>query len=98
MKRHPSSIKEQPAEDLSNPNDDGCVLGTAGRDEDPNATTDWGKKGASADARQPEANAQGSSGFSPRPADDRAPPAVRPPQDNDQQPAVDTPPRGEKDA
>ncbi|WP_460318186.1 hypothetical protein [Pseudomonas ogarae] len=23
------------------PNDDGFVLGTAGRDEDPNATTDW---------------------------------------------------------
>ncbi len=24
-----------------NPNDDGFAIGTAGRDEDPNATTDW---------------------------------------------------------
>ena len=41
MKPNPPSTQKTPGNDLSNPNDDGCVLGTAGRDEDPNATTDW---------------------------------------------------------
>lgn len=44
MKPHPSTTKDKPVEDLGDPNDDGCVLGTAGRDEDPNRTTDWEKK------------------------------------------------------
>jgi hypothetical protein len=44
MKTQPSSTKDRPAEDLGNPNDDGCVLGTAGRDEDPNRTTDGNSK------------------------------------------------------
>lgn len=34
----------QSAEDLGNPNDDGCVLGTAGRDEDPNACTHYAER------------------------------------------------------
>jgi len=37
---HPSST-DKPLEETLNPNDDGFVIGTAGRDEDPNATTDW---------------------------------------------------------
>ncbi|VVM36205.1 hypothetical protein PS645_00036 [Pseudomonas fluorescens] len=37
---HPSSA-DKPLETDLDPNDDGCVIGTAGRDEDPNATTDW---------------------------------------------------------
>ncbi|CAI8854102.1 hypothetical protein [Pseudomonas serbica] len=44
MKTQPTITEERPAEGLGNPNDDGCVLGTAGRDEDPNSTTDWGGK------------------------------------------------------
>jgi hypothetical protein len=41
MKNPPTKNKATTSEDLKNPNDDGCVLGTAGRDEDPNATRDW---------------------------------------------------------
>ena len=37
MKTHPSAPQDKAIADLSNPNDDGCVLGTSGRDEDPNA-------------------------------------------------------------
>ncbi|KIF56586.1 hypothetical protein EVS84_25945 [Pseudomonas koreensis] len=37
---NPSSNDKALNETL-NPNDDGFVIGTAGRDEDPNATTDW---------------------------------------------------------
>ena len=33
---------KSPTGGLENPNDDGCVLGTAGRDEDPNAAPDYG--------------------------------------------------------
>ena len=44
MKTQPTITEERPAEGLGNANDDGCVLGTAGRDEDPNSTTDWGGK------------------------------------------------------
>ncbi|MCF4996570.1 hypothetical protein GIW70_20890 [Pseudomonas syringae] len=48
MKRHPSSITNVPTENLGEPNDDGCVIGTAGRDEDPNAATDWDHESDSA--------------------------------------------------
>jgi hypothetical protein len=41
MAAHPTSGKTLSVNNIENPNDDGCVLGTAGRDEDPNATTDW---------------------------------------------------------
>ncbi|AZE88764.1 hypothetical protein [Pseudomonas orientalis] len=41
MKHDPSNTQNRPLEPLDNPNEDGCVIGTAGRDEDPNATTDW---------------------------------------------------------
>lgn len=41
MKHNPSHPQNRPLESLDKPNEDGCVIGTAGRDEDPNATTDW---------------------------------------------------------
>jgi hypothetical protein len=41
MKPDPTSTKNSPTNSEGAPNDDGFVLGTAGRDEDPNATTDW---------------------------------------------------------
>nr|WP_314561858.1 hypothetical protein [uncultured Pseudomonas sp.] len=41
MKHDPSNTEPVPVKNPQNPNDDGCVVGTAGRDEDPNATTDW---------------------------------------------------------
>ncbi|AZF26308.1 hypothetical protein [Pseudomonas sp. R2-60-08W] len=41
MNHDPSNSQRRPVEPLDKPNDDGCVIGTAGRDEDPNATTDW---------------------------------------------------------
>lgn len=41
MKNPPTKNKAATSEVLKNPNDDGFVLGTAGRDEDPNATRDW---------------------------------------------------------
>lgn len=48
MKPHSTSNQNLPEDDLGPPNDDGCVLGTAGRDEDPNATTDWDHESDSA--------------------------------------------------
>ncbi|MBN1083635.1 hypothetical protein JNO13_25980 [Pseudomonas sp. 1079] len=41
MKHNPSNPQYRPLEHPDAPNEDGCVIGTAGRDEDPNATTDW---------------------------------------------------------
>ncbi|OPA92933.1 hypothetical protein BFW88_10565 [Pseudomonas fluorescens] len=41
MKHDPSHPQQDSHEDLGDPNDDGCLVGTAGREEDPNATTDW---------------------------------------------------------
>ena len=41
MKHNPSNPQYRPLEHADAPNEDGCVIGTAGRDEDPNATTDW---------------------------------------------------------
>ncbi|WP_017529058.1 hypothetical protein [Pseudomonas fluorescens] len=41
MKHEPSNQQYRPVEEAGTPNEDGCVIGTAGRDEDPNATTDW---------------------------------------------------------
>lgn len=45
MKHDPSNTQNRPVEDLGQPNDDGNVIGTAGRDEDPNAATDWDHPG-----------------------------------------------------
>lgn len=50
------------------PNDDGCVLGTAGREEDPNTTTDWQHPGDANDVLTPE-DSRGMPGY-PRDADD----------------------------
>lgn len=41
MNHDSSNGQDQPFEESPAPNEDGCVLGTAGRNEDPNATTDW---------------------------------------------------------
>jgi hypothetical protein len=41
MNHDSTDLEALSSEDGVSPNDDGCVLGTAGRDEDPNATTDW---------------------------------------------------------
>lgn len=53
MKPRSTSTQNLPENDSSHPNDDGCILGTAGRDEDPNATTDWDKAGRD---NEPEQN------------------------------------------
>ncbi len=45
MKHEPSNPQNRPVEELGQPNDDGNVLGTAGRDEAPNAATDWDHPG-----------------------------------------------------
>lgn len=62
MKTHPPT-PDIPIEDQSDPNDDGCVLGTAGRNEDPNATTDWDKKGKLPGHRQAHNDARGLPGY-----------------------------------
>lgn len=49
MNHDPSNTQNQPVEPLENPNDDGFVIGTAARDEDPNATTDWNHPDTHAD-------------------------------------------------
>lgn len=48
MKHDPSNTQNLPVQNPAEPNDDGCVIGTAGRDEDPNATTDWNHQGSHA--------------------------------------------------
>ena len=50
---HPSSNDKALNEDI-NPNDDGFVIGTAGRDEDPNATTDGQVRRDNEDVMTPE--------------------------------------------
>jgi hypothetical protein len=41
MKHDPSNTEAAPVKKPQEPNDDGFAVVTAGRDEDPNATTDW---------------------------------------------------------
>ncbi|TFB34642.1 hypothetical protein E3W21_27775 [Pseudomonas sp. F01002] len=55
----PSTTQDKPIKDLGNPNDDGCVLGQAGRNEDPNATTDRDNKRNSPGHRQGPNEARG---------------------------------------
>jgi hypothetical protein len=81
MKTHPPT-PDKPIEDLGNPNDDGCVLGTAGRNEDPNATTDWDKKGKSPDHRKAPNDARGLPGY-PHEAPEEELGIETPEQDND---------------
>jgi hypothetical protein len=50
---HPSS-NDKTLDDTGNPNDDGFAIGTAGRDEDPNATTDWDVSRDSEDVMTPD--------------------------------------------
>jgi len=49
-----SSRPDTPLEENVNPNDDGFVLGTAGRDEDPNATTDGNRRPESGEVMTPD--------------------------------------------
>ncbi|WP_131108270.1 hypothetical protein [Pseudomonas sp. Sample_10] len=63
MKTDPSTDPNKPIKDLGNPNDDGCVIGTAGRNEDPNATTDWDKKKNPSGRRQGPNDARGLPGY-----------------------------------
>ncbi|HWH85351.1 MAG TPA: hypothetical protein VNV36_01085 [Pseudomonas sp.] len=48
------SSKDKALNETVNPNDDGFVLGTAGRDEDPNATTDWDVSRDNEDVMKPD--------------------------------------------
>lgn len=50
---NPSS-NDKALNETINPNDDGFVISTAGRDEDPNATTDWDHAPDSGEAMTPE--------------------------------------------
>lgn len=81
MKTHPPT-PDTPIEDQSNPNDDGCVLGTAGRNEDPNATTDWDKKVKLPGRRQGSNDARGLPGY-PHEAPEEELGIETPEQDND---------------
>lgn len=65
---NPSST-ETPLEPDLEPNDDGCVLGTAGRDEDPNATTDWDHP-ADSDTRMNPGDTRGLPGYPGAPESD----------------------------
>ncbi|EJF68218.1 hypothetical protein A462_28345 [Pseudomonas sp. Ag1] len=60
MTNDPSNTESAPVKNPREPNDDGFVVGTAGRDEDPNATTDWDhpddpqhRKGTDEDSQPP---------------------------------------------
>lgn len=83
MKPNPPSTQKKPRSDLSNPNDDGCVLGTAGRDEDPNATTDWDTEIDSAGNAKTAEDARGLPVYPSDPGVDEAPPASSPERSND---------------
>lgn len=79
MKSHPSSTEPSPTDDVVQPNDDGCVLGTAGRDEDPNATTDWDRDSDSSGTILTPDDAHGLPGYPHDPEDDVGlPPNGRP--------------------
>lgn len=80
MKPHQPITSNLPDNDLGEPNDDGFVLGTAGRDEDPNATTDWDHpKDASENVLTPD-DKRGMPGY-PRESD-KASPAKQPSTDD----------------
>ncbi|KNH28986.1 hypothetical protein ACS77_05445 [Pseudomonas syringae] len=92
MKPDPSTTKNEPTEDLSNPNDDGCVLGTAGRDEDPNTTTDWDKERNAEDHRQGPSDARGMPGYPREAPDVQAPSTTKTrPQTSEVEPGIETP-------
>jgi hypothetical protein len=63
MKPHSTSNQNLPENDPSRPNDDGCILGTADRDEDPNATTDRDHEVDSADNGLTPEDARGLPGY-----------------------------------
>ncbi|MHC8333543.1 hypothetical protein [Pseudomonas sp. LB3P25] len=80
MKPHSTSTQNLPENDSSHPNDDGCILGTAGRDEDPNATTDWDHESDSAGNVLTPEDARGLPGYPSDSENDQAPslPPTRP--------------------
>jgi len=59
----------QPPEDLGNPNDDGCVLGTAGRDEDPNACTNYAERSSQGSGENLSQDDRGLPGYPPKSED-----------------------------
>jgi hypothetical protein len=63
MKPHSTSTQNLPENDPSRPNDDGCILGIADRDEDPNATTDRDHEVDSADNGLTPEDARGLPGY-----------------------------------
>jgi hypothetical protein len=83
MKPNSPTTQKTPGNDLSNPNDDGCVLGTAGRDEDPNATTDWDTEIDPMGNAQAAEDARGLPGYPSDPEVDEAPPASSPERANE---------------
>ena len=70
MNATPHDKTSTPNDELDAPNDDGFVIGTAGREEDPNTTTDWKHPGDANDVLTPE-DSRGMPGY-PR-ADDSSP-------------------------
>jgi hypothetical protein len=90
MKPDPSTTKNEPTRDLNNPNDDGCVLGTAGRDEDPNATTDWDKERNAEDHRQGPNDARGMPGY-PHETPDEPSTTSTQPRNREAEPGIETP-------
>ena len=73
MKATPHDKTSMPNDEFTAPNDDGFVLGTAGRDEDPNTTTDWQHPGDANDVLTPE-DSRGMPGY-PRDDDDDSSPS-----------------------
>lgn len=59
MNHDSSNGQDLPPENSPDPNGDGYVLGTAGRNEDPNATTDWFHPNGTSLQRVPEPPAGG---------------------------------------
>jgi hypothetical protein len=77
-------------EALDNPNDDGCVLGTAGRDEDPNAAPAYAiDRRHERDELTPE-DASGMPGYPEKK------PSAKPgdKEDNEAEPGIETPEQG----
>jgi len=74
---NPSILKGKPDEDLGNPNDDGCVLGTAGRDEDPNQGADYHKPESDPKNVQTPEDAHGMPGYPSEPSEPEKIPSER---------------------
>lgn len=74
--------KGKPDEDLGNANEDGCVLGTAGRDEDPNQRADYPEPDGDSNSVQTPEDARGMPGY-PRQKDSTKPETISETPDNE---------------